>query len=277
MDRLEKILHDRYRKRYQAGRGDQERIRGRIAVEAARRVRELLERSNDGRSIADISGDELYSAKRKAAAVLGHRVRPGDLPSDSEVRKEFAVLARDPRPRAGAVEEPPEPEGELLNPADHLDRFTIYKLLLVPLEAIKQSPVTHPEGDALYHSLQVYELAKSARPNDEEFQTAALLHDIGKAIDPANPGQAGARALEGVATARTLRLIAGMRPFRRARDKTLPPSDRKDLESREDLEDLALLSELDLAGRIAGASVPALETAIDELKALDSESAYLEI
>ena len=41
-----------------------------------------------------------------------------------------------------------------------------------------------PEGDALYHSLQVFALASDRLPYDEEFLTAALLHDVGKAINP---------------------------------------------------------------------------------------------
>ena len=51
---------------------------------------------------------------------------------------------------------------------------------------MKQSPKYHPEGDVLYHSLQVFELARDARPYDEEFLLAALLHDVGKGIDPAD-------------------------------------------------------------------------------------------
>ena len=69
---------------------------------------------------------------------------------------------------------------------DQIDRFELYRMLLRPLEGVKQSPKYHPEGDALYHSLQVFELARDERGYDEEFLLAALLHDVGKAIDPSD-------------------------------------------------------------------------------------------
>jgi hypothetical protein len=40
------------------------------------------------------------------------------------------------------------------------------------------------EGDALFHSRQVFSRAKELMPYDEDFFSAALLHDVGKAIDP---------------------------------------------------------------------------------------------
>ena len=43
-------------------------------------------------------------------------------------------------------------------------------------------PTIHPKGDALYHSLQVYDLACDEMPYDEEFLLAALLHDVGKGL-----------------------------------------------------------------------------------------------
>jgi len=46
----------------------------------------------------------------------------------------------------------------------------------VKMHGVEQPPQYHPEGDALYHSLQVFELAREARPYDEEFLLAALLH-----------------------------------------------------------------------------------------------------
>ena len=89
-----------------------------------------------------------------------------------------------------------------------IDRFELYRLLLQPLEGVKQSPKYHPEGDALYHSLQVFELARAERPYDEEFILAALLHDVGKAIDPHDHVTAAIESLEGTITDRTGWLIA---------------------------------------------------------------------
>ena len=60
---------------------------------------------------------------------------------------------------------------------EQVDRFRLYESLLLPLENVKQDPRYHPEGDALYHSLQVFQLAREALPYDEEFLTAALLHE----------------------------------------------------------------------------------------------------
>ena len=39
-------------------------------------------------------------------------------------------------------------------------RIPCFGLLLLPLEKVRQSPQYHPEGDVLYHSLQVFELAE---------------------------------------------------------------------------------------------------------------------
>src|SRR4051812_775733 len=178
-----KSMHDKFKKRYQAPKtGD--RARNQIAVEAARRMFESIgpEPGDTSGHLREATEAEFYAAKRKAAAVLGHRVRPGDLPSDSEVREEVLRLAA-----TGIAPDADEPaEGAVAAIGDHLDRFTVYKLRLVPLESVKQGPREHPEGDALSHPLQVFALARAARPYDEEFLLAALLHDVGKAIDPAD-------------------------------------------------------------------------------------------
>src|SRR5215207_3429996 len=40
------------------------------------------------------------------------------------------------------------------------DPYPLFRMLLLPLEEVRQSPTYHPEGDALYHTLQVFELAR---------------------------------------------------------------------------------------------------------------------
>src|SRR5262249_33486952 len=99
-------------------------------------------------------------------------------------------------------------EAEVAGVEDRIDPFLVYRMLLEPLEGVKQSVKYHPEGDALYHSLQVFELARAERPYDEEFLLAALLHDVGKAIDPSDHVGAALQALEGSITERTAWLIA---------------------------------------------------------------------
>jgi HD domain len=119
---------------------------------------------------------------------------------------------------------------------DQIDRFELYRMLLQPLEGVKQSPKYHPEGDALYHSLQVFELARHARSYDEEFLLAALLHDVGKAIDPADHVLAGLQSLEGTITDRTETLIAYHMEAHAYQNGTLGARARVRLQNSEDFE-----------------------------------------
>ena len=96
----------------------------------------------------------------------------------------------------------------VLEAESRVDRFQIYEILLLPLENVKESPKYHPEGDALYHSLQVFDLARNELPYDEEFLLAALLHDVGKAIDRQDHVAAGLEALAEHITPRTAWFIA---------------------------------------------------------------------
>lgn len=154
---------------------------------------------------------------------------------------------------------------------DHIDRFELYRLLLDPLAGVKQSPKYHPEGDALYHSLQVFELARQERPYDEEFLLAALLHDVGKAIDPSDHVGAAVQALEGVVTERTEWMIAHHMDAHAYRDGSLGARARDRLRAHEDFDDLLLLSELDRRGRVAGAIVAELPEVFDYLRSLDQD------
>jgi predicted nucleotidyltransferase/predicted HD phosphohydrolase len=155
---------------------------------------------------------------------------------------------------------------------DHIDRFELFRLLLQPLEGVKQSPRYHPEGDALYHSLQVFELAREACPYDEEFLLAALLHDVGKAIDPGDHVGAGLQALEGAIGERTAWLIEHHMEAHALRDGTLGARARARLRAHADFEDLMLLSELDRRGRVAGAVVPELAEVLDFLRESEDEA-----
>ncbi|WP_165232489.1 HD domain-containing protein [Aquisphaera insulae] len=171
------------------------------------------------------------------------------------------------------LEEDPEIDldGEVTRLEDHLDRFALFRMLLEPLEGVKQSPKYHPEGDALYHSLQVFELARAERPYDEEFLVAALLHDVGKAIDPADHVGAALDSLEGAITERTAWLIEHHMDAHAYRGGTLGARARVRLENSEWFDDLMLLHELDLRGRVRGEIVCEVDEALDVLRELEAE------
>ena len=69
--------------------------------------------------------------------------------------------------------------------------------LLLDLEGIEQNPHYHPEGDALYHSLQVFQLAHQ-QSDSPIMWAAALFHDVGKASGTKDHDVIGAEMLQGV-------------------------------------------------------------------------------
>lgn len=149
------------------------------------------------------------------------------------------------------------------------DRFTVYQSLLLPLENVMQSPKWHPEGDALYHSQQVYMLAKDESPYDEEFLIAALLHDVGKAIDRDDHVLAGLEALDGFITERTAWLIANHMEAHKIADHTIGARRRRRLAEHPCYEDLLLLGECDRGGRVRGAQVDTLDATLDYIESLE--------
>ena len=149
-----------------------------------------------------------------------------------------------------------------------IDRFQYYESLLLPLENVKQSPKYHPEGDALYHSLQVFDLACDHHPYDEEFLLAALLHDVGKAIDADDHVAAGLEALEGFITERTRWLIENHMQAHRITDRTIGARAQKRLRQNESYEELVLLSQIDKQGRQIGVQTTSLEDSIQYLRDL---------
>jgi hypothetical protein len=149
------------------------------------------------------------------------------------------------------------------------DPYPLFRIFLLALESVRQPPEYHPEGDALFHTLQVFELARDARPYDEEFLLAALLHDVGKAIDRYDHVAAGLQALDGLITDRTRFLIEHHMAAHDYRTGTLPAKQKQRLKDSADFDELLLLSELDQAGRVPGAAVGTVDEALDFLRELE--------
>lgn len=137
---------------------------------------------------------------------------------------------------------------------DHL------RLYLQNLEAVRLDPRRHPEGDLLYHSLQVFQLARNHYPWDEEFLLASLLHDIGYALDRRHPQRALLHAVEPHLTPRTLFFLEHLPD---AHDYLATGKIRASLRKSDDFEILILLARLDLEGRVCGGIAPTLDEALD--------------
>lgn len=223
-----------------------ENLRRQIVSEAARLVH-LCQEPNFDR------------ARAKAIRKLGRRwVRRDELPSNAEIRHELLSIAYQQEQQVWAE--------RTAAPLDQSERFSVYRSLLVPLADVTQPRKSHPEGDALYHSLQVFELARDVLPYDEEFLLAALLHDVGKAIDPKDHTAAGLEALDGWITERTAWLIAHHSEARGVYDGTIGARVRRRLAEDESYEELLLLADCDRDGRLPGMVVSDVDHALDDIK-----------
>src|SRR3954469_5407592 len=132
-------------------------------------------------------------------------------------------------------------DGEVEALTDAPDPYPLFRMLLLPLDRVKQSPKYHPEGDVLYHSLQVFELARDRQAYDEEFLLAALLHDIGKGLNPGDHVRAALDALDGLITERTAWLIEHHMDAHLYKAGKLTGARKRELEASLDFEDLLLL------------------------------------
>ena len=133
---------------------------------------------------------------------------------------------------------------------------------------MQENRKTHPEGDVLYHSLQVFDLAREELPCDEEFLLAALLHDVGKAIDAQDHVAAGLEALTGLVTPRTAWLIEHHVEALALSDGTLGVRARRRLEAGKDFEELMLLARCDRLGRRRGVPATDVDEALDSIRRL---------
>jgi len=159
-------------------------------------------------------------------------------------------------------------EAAVAEASEQVDRFRVYQSLLLPLENVKQNLKYHPEGDALYHSLQVFDRACDELPYDEEFLLAALLHDVGKAIDPHDHVAAGLEALGDFITERTRWFIEHHMDAQHDLDRTLGARAKRRLQESPDYDDLITLARCDRAGRQRGAQAPELDEALDYIRDL---------
>ena len=132
--------------------------------------------------------------------------------------------------------------------------------LLEDLDGVQQHPKYHPEGDALFHSLQVFQLAREAT-QDPLLWAAALLHDVGKAVDSRQHAELGAEMLTGVVNARIVWLVAHHLDLMR-----IPQRTRHKYAGERRLQELQLLRRVDIGGRDPDAQVMGIDSAIALLK-----------
>jgi hypothetical protein len=222
-----------------------DKLRRRIAEEAAR--------------ILSQGGDSKRARFRAARRLTRGWVAEGDLPSHDEVRRELGRASGADLPAAGGF-------GHLTG-----DRFDQIAGLVRVLATVRQDPLKHPEGDVLEHTLQVFDRVHEERPFDEELLTAALVHEIGKAIDRANHVAAGLEALGELVTPRTKWLVESLEAAHAHGDNTLGLRARHRLEAHPDFLDALLLAESDRKARVRGYDAPSLDEAIAILRALEQD------
>lgn len=128
--------------------------------------------------------------------------------------------------------------------------------LLLALDGIRQDPAYHPEGDALFHSLQVFDLARAAT-NDRALWAAALLHDVGKAIDSATHDEMGADLLADIVSPRIVWLVQHHLDLLKT-----PRMTKRRLRGSHALVDLQHLRRWDVGGRSPHAIVLSPEMAL---------------
>jgi hypothetical protein len=222
-------------------------LREQIAKEAAR----LMLRGKES--------DFAAARKRAARWLKRKRLTREEIPSNQEIQVQIYALS-------GLMASELTP-AEALPDDEHPDAFEVFRMLLEPLARVQLDPRWHPEGDALYHSLQVFELGKAERPYDEEFLLACLLHEIGRAINPQHTVLLAIDALGTLITDRT-RFLIEQRPVAAAYLQT--GECPKSLKKSEDFEDAVLLARCDRAGRVPGMQVGTLDEALDYLAGLDT-------
>ena len=194
----------------------------------------------------------LQKARMSAARHLSRRrVAAKNLPTQEEIQAEMYEM------------------GQMLSgyAATPVDLWQIVEQLMSALAGVSLDPQRHPESDALYHSLQVYQLGIEQLPYDEEFLLACLVHNAGLVIDRCNPQRGLLQTLGPLITERTHFLLEN-RPA--ACDYLVTGQLAKSLRQSEHIEELLLLAQCDQQGRLPGRKVPTLEEALAYLQQLET-------
>jgi len=212
-----------------------------------------------GRMLADRGGDSRRAGFRAARRVGRGWVPPQHLPGHDEIRRET---------ERALVKGSDAPAGTPGLPGDRFDR--IAELVRV-LGTVKRDPVKYPEGDALEHSLQVFARVSAECPWDEELLTAALVHDIGLAIDRSAAITVALEELGDLVTARTRWLVEMLPQAAALHAGTLGARARHRLGEHPDYDSLRLLESADRRGHVRGGEAPTLEEAIEMLRGLDND------
>jgi len=161
---------------------------------------------------------------------------------------------------------PADPAGLFVETTTYLKNYLAD--LLRDLEFIEETNPYHPEEHVLSHSLQVFELAQQTT-SDPELWAAALLHDIGKAIDYPQHAEVGADLLNHLLSDRITWLIQHHLDLLKRPKKT-----RQIFKNTPQLLDLEQLRRWDLAGRIAGKKTRSIDFAINQLFQYESLILY---
>ena len=233
-----------------------EKLRRKICFEAARLLHARKEST-------------FKQARWKAArAITRSYIDSECLPTDLEIREALQQFA-------ASEFVPPHPVTDESPASDALpdSRFDQYYALLEPLDRVQLPRDTHPEGDLLYHSLQVFELSKEACPWDEEFLLAALLHDVGKGVDPYDPLNITVELLSDIVSERTMWFIENLPTQHQTHEGTIGIRARRRLSQHVDGEELRILAHCDSEGRVPGRRVCTLHAALGYIRSLGETEA----
>jgi len=119
-------------------------------------------------------------------------------------------------------------------------------------KGVSQMDEHHPEGDVFNHSLQVLQWA-FRETNDTDLILAAMLHDVGKAVDMKGHDQVAVEMLDERLTAKTRWLIEQhMRIWYLILGKMKRLGKVHELINHPFLPDLVLLARWDKVGRVPG-------------------------